>query len=88
MATLSSGEPRSISALADASDLSRQAVTKHLKVLEGVGLVSSRRLGRETLYTFRPERLDDASAGLAAISRQWADALGRLKHFVERDPDS
>ncbi|WMS44054.1 metalloregulator ArsR/SmtB family transcription factor [Acuticoccus sp. MNP-M23] len=88
VATLSAGDPRSISALADTSDLTRQAVTKHLKVLEGAGLVQSRRIGRETVYSFEGEALAGACAQLDAIARQWQGALGRLKQHVEDDADS
>ncbi len=88
VATLSAGKARSISALADESALTRQAVTKHLKVLEGAGLVASRRIGRETLYSLKGESIGDAGAELDAIAGKWRDALGRLKRFVEADPDS
>lgn len=88
VATLSAGEARSITALAEGSALTRQAVTKHLKVLEGAGLVASRRIGRETVYAFEGTSLTSATAQLDTIGRQWRDALGRLKRFVEDDPDS
>lgn len=83
LARLSEGDPRSISALSADADMTRQAVTKHLRVLEGAGLVTSRREGRESLYVFRPEPLDEAMAYLETVSSQWDDALGRLKRFVE-----
>jgi len=88
VATLSAGDARSITALADESALTRQAVTKHLKVLEGAGLVASRRVGRETVYSFEGDSLTGATAELDAIARQWRDALGRLKRFVEDDPEA
>jgi DNA-binding transcriptional ArsR family regulator len=81
---LADGAPRSISLLAEGSSLTRQAVAKHLRVLEGSGLVRSRRTGRETLFVVRPEALADAGAYLARVSAQWDDALARLKSLVER----
>ncbi len=76
--------PGSIAQLSEKADVSRQAVTKHLEVLSGAGLVRSRWRGRERIWELEPERLDDAHAYLGEISRQWDDALSRLKAFVER----
>jgi DNA-binding transcriptional ArsR family regulator len=84
VAKLSSGPPQSISRLAEGSTLTRQAVTKHLRVLEGAGLVHSVRVGRESLFEFRPQPLRDAQSYLARVSGQWDNVLGRLKSFVER----
>ena len=81
---LSDGEPQSISRLAAGSRLTRQAITKHLKVLEDVGVVESVRAGRESLFAFRPQPLKDAQSYLARVSDQWEQALGRLKSFVEK----
>jgi DNA-binding transcriptional ArsR family regulator len=83
LARLSDGESRSISALSGDSRLTRQALTKHLKVLEGAGLVTSERIGRETRFAFRPERVEAARDYLDAVAAQWEAALGRLKRFVE-----
>lgn len=84
--TLSHGAPRSISELSTDAHVTRQAITKHLRVLEAVGLVQGARLGRETRFTFTPQRLDDAREYLTGVSKQWDNALGRLKAFVETDP--
>jgi DNA-binding transcriptional ArsR family regulator len=81
---LSSGPPQSISRLAEGSSLTRQAVTKHLRVLEGAGIVYSIRAGRESLFTFRAEPLRELQSYLERVSSQWDDAMGRLKSFVER----
>jgi DNA-binding transcriptional ArsR family regulator len=81
---LSSSPPQSISRLAEGSNLTRQAITKHLRVLEGAGIVRSIRAGRESLFAFRPEPLRDLQSYLERVSRQWDDAMGRLKTFVER----
>src|SRR3984893_13180513 len=62
----------------------RQAITKHLRVLEGAGVVQSARVGRESLFELRPEPLKDVRAYLDRVSGQWDQALTRLKSFVER----
>jgi DNA-binding transcriptional ArsR family regulator len=84
LVTLCGGGPLSISRLSAQFDISRQAVTKHLDVLAEAGLVRSHREGRERIWEFEPRRLADAHDYLEAISKQWDDALGRLKAFVER----
>jgi len=81
---LSAGGPRSIVRLRARHRVSRQAVTKHLEVLRDAGLVRSLRVGRERIWELEPRRLADAHACLDRISRQWDDALARLKAFVER----
>jgi DNA-binding transcriptional ArsR family regulator len=80
---LSSSGPESIARLSADSAVSRQAITKHLGVLERAGLVRGRRRGREHIWQLEPGRLADAREYLGRISRQWDDALGRLKAFVE-----
>jgi DNA-binding transcriptional ArsR family regulator len=83
VATLSDGAARSISNLSADSALTRQAITKHLRVLEGAGLVTSSRKGRESRFALRPAAIDEARTFLDAVSRQWDDALERLRAFVE-----
>ena len=83
LAHLSRGEPRSITKLAERTTLTRQAVTKHLRVLEGAGVVKSMRSGRESLFAFRPEPLEDLRVFLERISSEWDVALARLKSLVE-----
>ncbi len=80
---LTTGEPQSITRLTQGSRLTRQAVTKHLRVLEGAGVVRSVRVGRESRFTLEPKPIDEARAYLDLVSRQWDDALARLKAFVE-----
>jgi DNA-binding transcriptional ArsR family regulator len=80
---LADGAPRPIVALAAGGPLTRQAVTKHLAVLRGAGLVDRRPSGRETHYALRPERLAEARSWLDSIGAQWDDALARLKAHVE-----
>lgn len=80
---LCDGQPHSISQLTKGSRLSRQAITKHLRVLEGVGIVRGVRTGRESLFEFNPEPLQEVRDYLAFVSEQWDQALARLKSFVE-----
>lgn len=84
VARLSASGPLSISALAEGGDITRQAVTKHLRALERVGLVENERSGRESRFAFNPEPLEEARAYLDEVGRQWEGALGRLKAFVEK----
>jgi DNA-binding transcriptional ArsR family regulator len=81
---LCEGGPTSIARLTAGSDVTRQAIAKHLRVLEDAGLVRGTRDGRESVWELRPRRLEDARACLRAISDQWDEALGRLQAFVER----
>jgi DNA-binding transcriptional ArsR family regulator len=80
---LSDGHPRSIASLSADTAITRQAVTKHLDVLEEAGLVASSRVGRESRYRFRPEAIEGIRDYLDEVSRQWDEALDRLKSFVE-----
>jgi DNA-binding transcriptional ArsR family regulator len=80
---LSNGEAMSISDLSEGSNLTRQAVTKHLCVLENARLVHGLRHGRERRFTFSPAPFDEAKRFLEVVSGQWERALGRLKSFVE-----
>jgi DNA-binding transcriptional ArsR family regulator len=84
VAQLCGGQPRSISQLTRGSRLTRQAITKHLRVLEGAGVVRSVRSGRESLFEFHPEPLGELKKYLDLVSEQWDQALSRLKSFVER----
>ena len=80
---LSGGQPRSISQLTGGSRLTRQAITKHLRVLERVEIVHSVRRGRENLFELNPEPLEEIRRYLDRVSELWDQALGRLKSFVE-----
>lgn len=84
VAKLCGGQPRSISQLTGGSKLTRQAITKHLRVLERVDIVHSVRRGRESLFELNPEPLEEIRKYLDRVSEQWDQALGRLKSFVER----
>ena len=80
---LSGGPPQPISRLARGSRMTRQAITKHLRVLERAGVVHSVRVGREQQFAFRPAPLKEAQDYLARVSDQWDRVLLRLKAFVE-----
>jgi DNA-binding transcriptional ArsR family regulator len=69
--------------LAGELPVTRQAIAKHLSVLERAGLVDSRRLGREVRYAVRPERLDVATEWLARVAAEWDDRLGAIKRLAE-----
>src|ERR1700733_12101943 len=81
---LCGGQPRSISQLAQDSALSRQAITKHLRVLESAGIVHSSRSGRENRFELDPRPLDNLREYLELVAAQWDWALSRLKTLVER----
>jgi DNA-binding transcriptional ArsR family regulator len=81
-----SGEgPLSISELTSGSKVTRQAITKHLRVLSQAKLVRSTRAGRETLWELTPAQLRDAQRFLDELSLRWDDALERLRLQVEDD---
>jgi DNA-binding transcriptional ArsR family regulator len=84
VARLCADGPMSIARLTTGGSVSRQAVTKHLRVLAHAGLARSSRLGRERVWELAPEPLDTARHCLDGISAQWDAALFRLKKFVER----
>jgi DNA-binding transcriptional ArsR family regulator len=81
---LGTSGPLSIARLTEGSQVTRQAVTKHLQVLAGAGLVRDEWRGRERLWVFEAARLEEARRCLDVISSQWDDALSRLKDFVEK----
>jgi DNA-binding transcriptional ArsR family regulator len=84
VARLSGGQPYSISQLTQGSKLTRQAITKHLRVLERVGIVHSVRSGRESRFQFDPQSIEGMKEYLDFVSKQWDEALSRLKAFVEK----
>jgi DNA-binding transcriptional ArsR family regulator len=73
----------SISRLTAGSGITRQGVTKHLRVLADAGLVHSSRRGKERLWRLERQKLEEARRSLDLISKQWDQSLGRLKLFVE-----
>ncbi len=83
VAKLSGGQPRSIAQLTKGTRLTRQAITKHLRVLEKVEVVRSVRAGRESLFELDPEPIEDLKKYIDLVSEQWDRSLSRLKTFVE-----
>jgi DNA-binding transcriptional ArsR family regulator len=69
--------------LAGRVPFSRQAVSKHLVVLEDAGLVSRRKQGREVLYQIEADRLDQASRAMADLAQQWDRRLASIKRLAE-----
>ena len=85
VARLCRGGPASISRLTESADISRQAVTKHLRALEDAGLVRSDRAGRERIWELQTRRLAQVRRYLDQISDQWDGTLQRLRAFVETE---
>ena len=83
IAVLCVGGAMSITQLTSGTDITRQAVTKHLNVLAAAGLVRDVKVGREHLWEFEPAQLDEARRMLEMIGRQWDHALAKLKAAVE-----
>jgi DNA-binding transcriptional ArsR family regulator len=83
VAKLCGGRPHSIAQLTRGSRLTRQAITKHLRVLESAGIVHSVRRGRESRFEFDPQPIEGMKDYLDFVSEQWDQALSRLKSFVE-----
>ncbi|RUL71098.1 ArsR/SmtB family transcription factor [Dyella choica] len=84
IALLCTGSALSIAQLTAGTEITRQAVTKHLQVLADAGLVRDLRQGRERLWEFEPSRLEEARRSLDAIAQQWDQALLRLKAMLEK----
>jgi len=78
--------PLSIVRLSEGTDVTRQAITKHLRALSDAGLVHDSRQGRERIWELCPKRIEKAREHLAHISQQWDAALGRLQDFLRENP--
>jgi DNA-binding transcriptional ArsR family regulator len=86
VAALCVGGALSITQLTAGTEISRQAITKHLGVLAAAGLVRDVKVGRERLWEFEPAQLDEARRTLEFIGQQWDHALAKLKFAVESNP--
>jgi DNA-binding transcriptional ArsR family regulator len=86
VAALCVGGAMSIAQLTTGTEISRQAITKHLGVLAAAGLVRDVKVGRERLWEFEPAQLDEARRTLELIGQQWDHALSKLKLAVESSP--
>jgi DNA-binding transcriptional ArsR family regulator len=84
VAKLCRGQPSSISQLTEGSKLTRQAITKHLRVLEGAGIVHGVPSGGESRSAFDPQPIGGLREYLDRVSAEWDQALARLKSFVEQ----
>jgi DNA-binding transcriptional ArsR family regulator len=84
IAVLCAGGAVSIARLTSGTEITRQAVTKHLRVLAHAGLVRDIKVGRERLWEFEPTQLEEARRSLEVIAQQWDHALNKLKVAVER----
>ena len=80
---LGTGGARTATSLSEGAKVTRQAIVKHLQVLEGAGLVTHDKRGREVLYALDARRLRDAQSFLDAVSSSWDRALERLRTLVE-----
>src|SRR5688572_6920019 len=85
VAILCAGGAVSIAQLTSSTDITRQAVTRHLQVLAEAGLVRDVKAGRERLWQFDPVQLEEARRSLDLIAGQWDQALAKLKATVEAD---
>jgi DNA-binding transcriptional ArsR family regulator len=74
--------PASVSTLSEGSRITRQGVTKHLRVLAKAGLVQNRKHGRESIWQLNTDRLQAAQGALEQIAREWDSTLLRLKAFI------
>ncbi|NRD79151.1 helix-turn-helix transcriptional regulator [Bacillus sp. BRMEA1] len=77
----------SIAEMVENFPISRTAVNKHLHILSDSALVQSRKVGRETRYTLKPEPLANIQIWLRFFERFWEDKLTKLKRLVEEDHD-
>jgi DNA-binding transcriptional ArsR family regulator len=73
----------SIANLTRGAPITRQAITKHLRVMDHAGLVRNTKQGRESYWELDRRRLEEVRRNLTLISKQWDSALDRLRRFVE-----
>jgi DNA-binding transcriptional ArsR family regulator len=85
VARLSHEGPLSIARLSDDAGVTRQAVTKHLRVLADAGLAHGQRRGREQHWQLDAAALEEARRSLEHIGRRWDEVLGRLQAVLENE---
>jgi DNA-binding transcriptional ArsR family regulator len=78
--------PQSIAGLTTGADVTRQAITKHLRMMQGAGLVRSARIGRQVVWELEPRRVEQVRKHLDQIAKDWDRALSRLRIMVENEP--
>jgi DNA-binding transcriptional ArsR family regulator len=88
VARLSEGGPQSIVQLTTGTVVTRQAITKHLNVLAGAGLVRGSRSGRESRWELEPQRIVEVGSYLDLISEQWDKRLAAIKQHIEAEPEA
>ena len=86
MTLLAAGD-QSLNQITANYDMTRPAVTKHLKILQQGGLIEVRANGRERIHSLQPEALKTVSDWLSFFSQFWDEKLANLKHAVEMDDD-
>jgi DNA-binding transcriptional ArsR family regulator len=86
VARLCAEGPLSIARLTEGTDVTRQAITKHLQTLADAGVVQGSRSGRERIWQLETKRLENARRCLDQISDQWDAVIDRLRAFVEDKP--
>jgi DNA-binding transcriptional ArsR family regulator len=84
VAKLVGRRPHSIAELTEGTQITRQAVTKHLRVLQNVGVVHGVKEGRESRFELDAKPLEFLQKYLSVIAAQWDEALHELKMFVEK----
>lgn len=84
LARLGDGRNCSITELTSGLDMTRQAITRHLQVLQKAGIVERQRVGRESRFAVRPGPLVEAKNYLAQVSEQWDKSIERLRARVEQ----
>lgn len=87
LSRLQDGQTHAIVELTEGTGLSRQAISKHLTILQDADLVRQQRVGRERRYLFHPKGIERARTYLETASAQWDAAITRLKVFAEQDID-
>jgi DNA-binding transcriptional ArsR family regulator len=88
VARLCAGGPQSIAGLTAGGTVTRQAVTKHLRVLEAAGIARGVRRGRESRWELAPGKLDVARRYLDHIAQQWSRRLLALERHLDSMPDA
>jgi DNA-binding transcriptional ArsR family regulator len=87
MDRIAAGDGATATTLAEGLPVSRQAIVKHLGVLERAGLVTGRRAGREMRYSVHVEQLDATARWMAAAARRWDGRLAAIKAIAESGPE-
>ncbi len=82
---LSAGGTTTATELAEGLPISRQGISKHLKILEEANLVTARQRGRERLYSLSPQPLNEAVGWVTAVNDRWSRRLAALEDYLAED---